>query len=202
MADTEDNNLLEEIKRIRRVSDQMCTMHANLRDMYSRRALVLEIAILSGSLIVVAQVFADPIIAERMDFLSLENRIWLGVFSIVVLISAIIQLIVNWKGQKEAHERAHVFYSVIKLECGRIIAGDELESQDNLRNVINKYNNATNLQIGIPESYFLPLKRRHKIKILISRYLDEHPGVSLIFLKLRLWWRDNRAKLPSTQNKN
>jgi hypothetical protein len=37
----------------------------------------------------------------------------------------------------------------------------------------------------------LPQKRRHKIKVALSKHLDAHPSASLLLTRLRFWFRDN-----------
>lgn len=54
-----------------------------------------------------------------------------------------------------------------------------------------QYRLVSDTLIQIPENDFLRLKRKHLIKVEISRQLDTAPGTSIFLLSLRLWFRDN-----------
>jgi hypothetical protein len=43
--------------------------------------------------------------------------------------------------------------------------------------------------IPIPDSQFNWLKARHYSKVMVSKLISDHPGGSVVFLRLYLWWR-------------
>ena len=57
----------EELQRIRRVSDMLCTAHAGLRDRYSGLALFLDLAVLGLSTWLVALAFVEPRIGVSLS---------------------------------------------------------------------------------------------------------------------------------------
>jgi hypothetical protein len=50
---------------------------------------------------------------------------------------------------------------------------------------------AGSLGVEIPEKDFLKQKRRHLLKIEISKHLATHPSASLMLFRFQLWRRDN-----------
>lgn len=59
MTDT-TQDYREELKRIRRIADQLCTAHSIERERFHHRAMLLDIIIMLGSLYLVLMVFIDP----------------------------------------------------------------------------------------------------------------------------------------------
>jgi hypothetical protein len=53
---------------------------------------------------------------------------------------------------------------------------------------------ASAVGVEIPERFFLKAKRRHLMKVAISKHLDTHPGASIVLTRMRLWWRGNFGK--------
>jgi hypothetical protein len=49
---------------------------------------------------------------------------------------------------------------------------------------------AASVGISIPEAQFLRQKQRHLVKAAMSKALDDRPATSLMWLRVRLWWRD------------
>jgi len=186
----------DEIQRILRVSDQMCTMHSVLRDIYSKRALMLDLIIFSGAFLITATIFIDPLISDMLKIGGVHSQIWFGCLSIIITICSVVQLIVDWKGLRDAHGKAQKFYSEISLKCRHLMSSENPNLQQDKQCLLDKYNNGVNYQISIPNSYFISLKKKHKIKVFISKCLDNHPGVSIILLRFRLWWHDNVTSKP------
>jgi hypothetical protein len=58
--------LRDELTRVRRVADMLCTGHAILRDRFARQALTVDVAVLGLSTWIVALAFVDPAINARL----------------------------------------------------------------------------------------------------------------------------------------
>lgn len=185
-----------ELKRASRIADQMCTAHAILHDRYYWRGLVLDVLLLACAVWLNAMVFVEPAIGQKLSPFGIDSKLWLGCLGIVVFFLSVAHVRVGWKGKRDSHAKARAFYASTKLECRHLLSRDEAVDDACFKNLMDRYAFGGETHIEIPESQFLPLKKRHKLKELTSRYLDRHPGVSLLCLRLRLWWRDTRAKLP------
>jgi hypothetical protein len=186
----------EELERIRRVSDLLCTGHAVLRDSFTQRALLLDLSILGVSSWLVALAFVEPQIDARLTPFGWNSKIWGGSLAVMTFFLTIIQLKTDWKGRADAHKRALDTYAEVKREAGYLLASGEWD-EIACRRVLARYDMACAVAIELPEADFLRLKRRHKLKIALSKHLDSHPSASLLLTRLRLWLRDNFPRSTS-----
>lgn len=180
----------QEIARIHRVSDMLCTAHAGLRDKLQRRALILDLTILGLSTWLTAMIFVAPRIGVRLSPRSIDSEIWLGLLAIGTFILAIFQTKLDWKGRAGAHGRSSAYYAGVKGESSRLLRSDTISSEK-AEHLFERYSFSDQFCLYIPENEFLAQKKRHKIKVRISRVLDERPGASVVFLRIRIWFRDN-----------
>jgi hypothetical protein len=179
-----------ELERIKRVSDQLVTAHSVLRDRYARRAFFIDITILGSTLWLTAMAFVNPEIGVELTPHGLSKDLWLGLLSVVAFFLSIVQIRVDWKGKEYAHARACEAYSSVKRETVNLLAQEKFDELEYKR-ILDKYESAGTLSIPIPEAEFNTLKSKHKIKVEISRYLDDKPAASPTLLKIKLWCRDN-----------
>jgi hypothetical protein len=177
-----------ELARIRRVADMLCSSHAALRDRYARRATALDLSILALTAWLSAIAFVAPRINATLTPPSFDPQIWVGLLSVATLFLAIVQLKTNWKGRSDAHRRSLDIYAEVKREAGYILARGEIEDRA-VVGVLERYNMASAVGIEIPEKDFLVLKRHHKLKVALSKYLDNHPGASITLMRARFWYR-------------
>jgi hypothetical protein len=185
--------LREELERIRSVSDMLCTAHAGLRDRYARMALILDLSILALATWLSALAFVAPSINLSLTPFGLDSQLWMGLLSVAVLFLSIVQLKTNWKGRSDAHRRTLDNYAEVKREVGYLLAVGELD-ESACRRVLARYDMASAVGVEIPERFFLTEKRRHKMKVALSKHLDTHPGTSLLLTRFRFWIRDNFRK--------
>jgi hypothetical protein len=185
-----DEGTRQELGRIRRVSDMLCTAHAGLRDRYARRALTLDLSILGLSTWLVALAFVEPRINVSLTPFQLDPQLWGGLLAVGTFFLTIVQLKTDWKGRSEGHARTLDLYAEVKREAGYLLASDLLE-EDAVRRVLARYDIASAVGVEIPEEDFLPQKRRHLVKVALSKRLDQFPASSLLLARLRLWFRNN-----------
>jgi hypothetical protein len=179
----------EQLKRVARVSDMMCTAHAGLRDRYRRWALWLDLALLVPSAWLVALTFVEPRINALLTPGTIEPQIWTGVLSVILFALSIVQLRVDWKGQADAHARAFEGFAEVKRDANLVLSSAQVATEEMCRPIFARYGSAGSTPI--PESEFLRQKRNHLLKVAVSRHLDTHPAASPAFMKLRFWLRDN-----------
>jgi len=179
---------LEALERALRVSDQSCTAYAILRDRYKRWSTGLDLGILLTSAWLTAMVFVQPAIAEQLTPGTISKDVWLGLLSIGAFCLSLVQLQVNWKGRAQAYQQAATTLSNFVKEL-RPLKGTADAAR--IEVVLARYQALTESLEPIPESDFVKLKQRHKIKLEISRHLDSFPGTSIGILRIKLWWRDN-----------
>jgi hypothetical protein len=184
-------NLREELERVKRTSDMLATGHANLKEKYDRRAVILDIAILTLSLWLTAIAFVDQRLGVRLTPFGLDPQLWVGILGTFTFLLSIVQLRVDWKRQSDAHRRTCDLYAEVKRECSHMLAsGAEISGEDS-RRVLARYGIATDVGTAMPEREFLRQKKKHVQKVAISRHLDTHPGASIILFRVGMWFRDN-----------
>ncbi|MBA3572743.1 MAG: hypothetical protein H0W34_12420 [Pyrinomonadaceae bacterium] len=183
----------EELERIRRVSDSLCTGHANLRDRFARRAVTLDLLVLGLSTWLVALAFVEPRINVRLTPFGLDGQVWGGMLAVATFFLTVVQLKTDWKGRADAHKRTLHVYAEVKREAGYLLAAGNLDEAA-CRRVLARYDMASAVGIGMPESEFLSMKRGHTVKVALSKHLDTHPSASLVLTRLRFWFRDNFPK--------
>ena len=177
----------EELQHIRRVSDMLCSAHAGLRDRYSRLALFLDLFVLGLSTWLVALAFVEPRIGVSLTPFGIESQIWVGLLATFTFFLTVVQLKTDWKARSDAHRRALDLYAEVKREAGYLLASG---AHDDLavRRVLARYDIASAVAIAVPERDFLLQKRRHLIKVELSKRLDTLPASSLTLARIRLWW--------------
>lgn len=172
-----------------RVADMMCTAHAGLRDRYQSWALWLDLAVILLSAWLVALAFVEPRINVTLTPAGLEPQVWTGLLAVFVFGLSIVQLRVNWKGQADAHARAFESYAEVKRDARFLLAAAPEITEQACRPIFARYGSAG--AIPIPERKFLEQKRRHLLKVAVSKHLDAHPAASPLFTRFRFWFRDN-----------
>jgi hypothetical protein len=173
----------------------LCSAHAALRDRYSLRALFLDLGILGLSTWLVAVSLIDPRLEPLLTPWGWEARIWVGVLGAFVFFLSLVQIKTDWKGRADAHRQALEIYAEVKREAGYLLATEHLEDEP-YRRVLARYDMASAVGVAIPEKDFLDQKRRHVIKIEMSRHLDAFPSSSIFLRRLQIWCRDNIRRGP------
>lgn len=184
-----NSKFLEQLKRICRVSDMMVTAHASLRETFALLSLFSDISLFSCSLFLTVIVFADP--NFLIKHFGNNYSFWVGIFSIATFIFSFVAGLLDWKVLAERHKYAFETYMNLKFTAGDLINKVEKDEHADVERFLEKYYALTPTIISIPERAFLQCKRKHVIKVFISKYLDECPAVSITLLKIKIWVRDN-----------
>jgi hypothetical protein len=190
MTDTTTSSRVE-VERIRRVADQLCTAHAALRDRFSNRQFVIDIIVLLFSAWIASMAFVDPRLIPWLTPPRLDPQLWIGILGSFTFGLSLIQFKADWGSRSEAHQRSFTMYAEVKREAGYLLANLDEPSDRTFQRLTDRYDMASDVGTGIPEKDFLALKRRHKIKVAISKRLDEKPGSSLWLTRIKLFLRDN-----------
>jgi hypothetical protein len=191
MINSGDAETRNELERIRRVADQLCTAHASMRDRFRRRAFGLDLTVLLLSAWLTALAFVDPRFHQWLVPLQIDAQLWIGLIGVLTFCLTLIQLQMDWRRRSEAHGRSFSMYSEVKREAGYLLASSEVIAVREFQRVAVRYDMASDVGTGIPEHDFLRLKRRRKLKVKISKLLDTRPGASIALTKLQLILRDN-----------
>lgn len=191
----------EDFQRQAKVVDMMLTMHSILGSRFNRRAQILELSMLTISIVLVASTFLDPIILSYFNINNEIARLLIGACTIFIFFISIASLIVDWKGKATQHRWAFNILIPLKAEWREVLSlFDEMDERSRAEFARKSMLVVGNL-IPIPDSKFNNLKARHYRKIMLSKLISDHPGSSIILLKFCLWLRSNRrvlnTKLPN-----
>jgi len=186
----------KEVDRIARVCSQMVTAHATLRDMYRRRALLLDTFLLACSIAVCTLALADLHVIEDMLKLSADQaRGHLAIFSSVLFLAILVQANVDWKGKADEHARACQSYGRVSLMTRGLDAKAGPAQQASLADLRAHYELVGQTSIPVPDGRFLGLKAVHLRKVSLSQCLDRYPNMSVRLVALVGKLRDTRAAL-------
>jgi hypothetical protein len=182
-------NIRDELERVRRVADQLCSSHAALRDQYSLRALLADLLILALSTWLVALAFVDPALNIKLTPGGIDDRMWVGILAVATFFLTLVQFKTDWKGRSDSHKQTGQLYAEVKREAGYVLANDALD-ESACRRVFARYDLASAVGVAIPENQFLSQKQRHLRKVALSKHLSRHPSASLFVVRVRFWARD------------
>jgi hypothetical protein len=185
------NPTRDEVERLRRVADQLCTAHAALRDRFSLLHLLMDVTILLFSAWLTAIAFLDPRFYTWLVPFGLDPQFWIGLFGTLTFFMTLIQFKTDWRGRSEAHHRSFSMYAEVKREAGYILATSERIPDREFQRLAARYDMASDVGTAVPERNFLELKRRHKLKVTLSKLLDDKPSISIWLTKFKLFVRDN-----------
>jgi hypothetical protein len=157
------------------------------------RALILDLSIMGTSTWLVALAFVEPRLNVSLTPFHLDSQIWVGLLSVATFFMTIVQFKTDWKGRADAHKRSLEVYAEVKREAGYFLAGGASDEAE-CRRVLGRYDMASALAIEVPEREFLIQKRRHKLKIALSKHLDTHPSASLLLTRIKFWIKDNLGR--------
>jgi hypothetical protein len=169
----------------------LCSGHAALRDRYSRRALLLDVTILGLSTWLVALAFVQPRISVSLTPFRVDPALWVGLLAIGTFFLSLIQIKVDWKKRSDAHRLSCSMYADVHREVGYALASANESAEEEYRRLLARYDMATASSVELQERAFLPQKKRHMLKIAISKRLDTHPGSSIVLIRVRFWLKDN-----------
>jgi hypothetical protein len=164
---------IKEMKRLDRVIDMMRTMHSIMRDRYKYISLLVDLTILSVSVILCATVFIDPEILKKLGIDTNFSKILLGISSILIFLLSLFQLKVNWKQKIESYERSVEILCNLKNECNISLNPSEPINKEEIQIQYKKIGETLATLPKIPDRYFPKLKAKHKRKIELSKLIDK-----------------------------
>jgi len=183
-------NIEAEIVSVERKADQLCSIHAQLRDRYTRFSSYLDYSLMATTTYLLAIAFVEPTIGLWLTF-GAPIQIINSTVTLVAFFLSVVQFKNEWKSKAHQHHISFSEYASVKKECRMITAGTRAASLPELQKIRAIYDAATEKGTDIPNNMFVHGKATHLRKIYISRYLDAHPGASVPLIKFKLFMRDN-----------
>lgn len=178
----------EEAERQHRVIDMMLTMHSVLRDRYKQRELIISTVLLCSSFIIVAGIFINPGILDKIRIdPNTVGRI-VKICSLIVFLAVLIEVKVDWRGKAQRHEGAYKALQKLKVNSKEILVDYNL-TDEQVKDKWLLINATLNEQFAIPERKFNKLKALHLRKVNLSKMNSAHPGCPIFVLELILLCR-------------
>lgn len=177
---------IKELKRLSRTIDMMLTMHCVLRDQYKKKAMIVDIVLLIASTLSLFVSIIDPNLITSLGLPTQNFSIFLKACSVIIFISSLVILRVDWKEQAAKHGRACEALARLKSETRTVLLNNTLTIEN-----CNKHQQLCSLTMSnlwpVPENKFHKLKSLHLKKIELSKLISSHPGCPLLILKVYLF---------------
>jgi hypothetical protein len=183
-------NIEDEISSIGRRADQMCTMHAFLRDRYAFRAQLLDYGLMAASTYLLVVSIVEPLIGVSLSF-GIDPKVLIPGLSLVTFFLSVIQFKSDWKTRAQEHADAMSKHAAVKSDCRAVERETKAATAPELLRIRSRYDMIGETGAHIPENQFLKGKARHARKVYLSKYLDSHPGAWPGLVSLKLFLRDN-----------
>lgn len=191
---TEPSRHLEELRRVRRVADQMASMHSVVRDGLQRQSSFVLVLSLVLSLALLLLALVEPEFVRRSLGFAPDAFRWVlaaGAFLNFLLIA--VDLAFRPAARAQAHEQAVKHFAKGKNHFRDLERQGDSLTDDQLQDAKAHCFETADLP-RIPERRFLRLKQWHLRKVAISRALDSQPLEPLRRLKRKL--RDSPPDRP------
>ena len=182
----------QEVERIRRVADQLCSCHAMLRDHFGRLSFYLDIGLLLMTAWLTVIALIDPKFLPWIVPYWIDAAFGIGLLGFFTFCGVLFQFKSDWRGRSEAHGRTCGMYAEVKREAGYILATSKKIEPRDFQRLAVRYDMASDTGVSVPDKLFLRLKKKHLQKVAISKLLDEKPGLSIILTKVKMFFCDNR----------
>lgn len=173
-------NVDHETKRQYRLVDQLLSMHADVRDIFERRAFALNTALIGTSLVLSVLAFVGEEVLALLGGDARLTRLQLGSVALVLLLLSIAEYRVDWKGAASRHNEAAKRLGQLKAFYRRSCWSSEAEE------LTREYETTMELIPAIPERWFTRLKARHLFKRALSEQLSANPRTFEWLLRVRL----------------
>jgi transcriptional regulator of acetoin/glycerol metabolism len=180
----------KEIERQFRVLQQTLSMHSQLRDSYSWKAIVVEVVLLIASVIFCSATFAADWVYERIGIAAKDGQLIVGVASVLSFAASLALLIVDWRGKASKHEHAAEQWSALLEEFrnSRSATGDWPE--EHTRRLSDRYWETSRNSANLPERQFNKLKSKYLKKVEVSKLKSEYPGCPRFVLSMFFHFKD------------
>ena len=172
----------------------LITCYSILRDHYSRLATWLDILILFSSAWITVLSLADAAYIKILTIGAFPPTETIGIAGVLTFVLSIFQLRVDWKQLSGRYAQAARAYTTAKHRLRQAL--DETPIDDlKLDDAIRFYSQVGQDHVPIPDKKFNALKRRHLMKVFVSKELSHNPGASIFIIKSRYWLTSNLKEL-------
>ena len=177
---------LERLKKRKDVIDMMISMHSDLSSMYKKNILILDVLIVIISIILLTSVFSDQYLFTAFKINDVVAKLILAVSTIFLTFLSLLSYIIDWRGKKICHDQAFRVLSGLKSDWGIFLSDKKNITHENIAKLEEKTNLILNQCINIDDKVFNKLKKKHYMKVELSRAISDNPNLPLFLHKLNL----------------
>jgi hypothetical protein len=177
---------LDKLEKRKGVIDMMVSMHSELSSMYKNRVRILDIVLIILSITLLTFVFADQAYLNSLGIDETNAKIILGLSSIAVTSLSLFSYVIDWRGKKICHDQAFRALVGLKNEWRIFIFNKEGINYENATRLEEKTDLILNQCITIDNKLFNKLKKKHYMKVELSRAISDNPNFPIFLHKLSL----------------
>ena len=182
-----DESLQKRIKKIKSKTDLMTTAHSIMSSENIRLNNFLQIATMILSVLLVLEPLFKVILLQLNLFIKIQHETLATILSGIIFILTFLNFFINPSQKSQMHKMALDFYSDITRKTREI--DQSIMNKDLVDKIEEDYRKDSHLPI-IPDNKFLKFKRKHLMKVKISKMLDDSPGIPLIFAYILILFKD------------
>jgi hypothetical protein len=176
----------EKLIKRKDIIDMMVSMHSELSSIYKKRIIILDIFLIISSIILLTFVFADQSYLCNLGIKETNAKIILGFSSIVVSCLSLLSYVINWRSKNICHAQAYRTLIELKNEWRIFLFNKESINYENTTRLEEKTNLILNQCISIDDKVFNRLKKKHYMKVTLSKAISDNPNLPLFYIKYNL----------------
>ena len=181
-----EKTAFDKLEKRKDVIDMMVSMHAVLSSMYRNRAIIFDILLIISSIILLTFVFADQSYLSILRINESIAKTILGLSSILVTCLSLLSYVIDWRGKKICHDQAFRVLIGLKNEWRVFLFNKENINHENANKLEEKTVLILDQCINIDDKLFNKLKKKHYMKVALSRAISDNPNLPLFLLKFNL----------------
>jgi hypothetical protein len=177
---------LDKLERRKDVIDMMVSMHSELSSIYKKNITILDVLLVTLSIILLTFVFADQYLLTKFKITEVVFKLILGLSTIFLTFLSLLSYIIDWRGKKICHDQAFKILIELKNEWRIIFINKESINYENVTKLEEKTALVLNQCISIDDKLFNRLKKKHYMKVALSSAISDNPNLPLFLLKFNL----------------
>ena len=168
------------------VIDMMTSMHSELSSIYRKKYFVSDVLITVSSIVLLTFTFTDQSLLNNIGINEIKSKIIIGLASILISCLSLLSHVIDWRGKKVEHDQAFKTLIGLKNEWKLFLFNKEDITYENATSLEEKTALILSQCINIDDKLFNRLKKKHYMKVALSKSISDNPNLPLFLHKLNL----------------
>jgi hypothetical protein len=177
---------LEKLEKRKSVIDMMVSMHSELSSMYRKNIFILDVLLVILSIILLTSVFADQYLLINFRINEIVLKLILGLATIFLTFISLLSYIIDWRGKKVCHDQAFNVLNGLKDTWKLFLLNKENITFEKIENIERTTSVILSQCIKIDDKLFNKLKKKHYMKVALSKAISDNPNLPLFLIKYEL----------------